>query len=196
VDQQDFLFLYVGDHAWEKNLAFLLRSLSLLNRRRYRFKVAFVGEGHAATALRGMAARLGIGEDTIFAGLIRDREVLSSYYARADCFVFPSLYDTCGLVVKEAAAFAVPSVVIDGSAAAEEIVDGMNGFVTDNSVQAFAAKLGMLLERPELLIRSGEGAKRTLCTTWREAVLEVKERYLRLLGRPSDVVLEASQIEN
>jgi 1,2-diacylglycerol 3-alpha-glucosyltransferase len=181
LDRQDFLFLYVGDHAWEKNLVFLLQSLSLLNRSGRRFRMAFIGEGYAAKSLRLMSSRLGLKGAITFVGVLRDREALSACYARADCFLFPSLYDTCGLVVREAAAFAVPSVVIQGSAAAEQIVDGINGFVPDNSVRAYAEKLGMLLEHPQLLRRAGEGARSTLCTSWREAVQEVKERYLSLL---------------
>ncbi len=185
LDREDFLFLYVGDHSWEKNLAFLLQSLSLLNKSGRRFRMAFIGEGYAARSLRLMSSRLGLDGMTIFAGVLRDRELLSACYARADCFLFPSLYDTCGLVVREAAAFAVPSVVIQDSAAAEQIVDGINGFVPGDSVQAYAEKLGLLLEQPQLLRRAGEGARSTLCTSWREAVQEVKERYLSLLGRSS-----------
>jgi len=193
LDPRDFLFLYVGDHAWEKNLAFLLQSLTLLNRGGYRFKMAFVGEGYAAKSLRLMSASLGLNGAATFVGVLRDRLALSACYARADCFVFPSLYDTCGLVVREAAAFAVPSVVIDRCAAAEQIVDGSNGFVADNSVQAYAEKLQMLLEQPDLLRRAGEGARSTLCTPWRDVVREVKERYLGLLGRSVAVVRGASQ---
>ena len=62
-------------------------------------------------------------------------------------------------------------------------MDGNNGFVTDHSVQGYAEKLGMLLEHPELLRRAGSGARSTLCTSWRDVVQEVKERYLSLLGR-------------
>jgi 1,2-diacylglycerol 3-alpha-glucosyltransferase len=92
------------------------------------------------------------------------------------------------LVVKEAAAFEVPSVLIDGSAAAQQVVDGINGFITDNSVQAYAEKLGLLLDHPELIALAGEGARRTLYTTWRDAVQEVKERYVCLLHRAPKVM--------
>ena len=185
LDREDFLFLYVGDHAWEKNLIFLLQSLSLLLGSGCRFKVVFVGEGYAARSLRLASARLGLNGVVTFLGVLRDRHLLSACYARADCFLFPSLYDTCGLVVREAAAFQVPSVVIDSSAAAEPIVDGHNGFVTDNSLRSYSEKLSLLLEHPELLRRAGEGARVTLCTPWAEAVQEVRERYLSLLGTHS-----------
>jgi glycosyltransferase involved in cell wall biosynthesis len=178
----DFLFLYVGDHAWEKNLAFLLDALSLLCESGYRFKAAFIGEGYAARALRSMASRLGLDGTVIFEGVLRDRRTLAACYARTDCFLFPSLYDTCGLVVREAAAFAVPSVVLRSSAAAEEIVDGTNGFATEHSLRSYAAKLALLLEHPEMLRRAGGGARRTLCTSWRDVVREVRQRYLHLAG--------------
>jgi 1,2-diacylglycerol 3-alpha-glucosyltransferase len=185
LDREDFLFLYVGDHAWEKNLVFLLESLSKLHQSGSRFKAVFIGEGYAARPLRLASTRLGLDGMVTFTGVLRDRQLLSACYARADCFLFPSLYDTCGLVVREAAAFQVPSVVINSSAAAEPIVDGHNGFVTDNSVRAYTEKLSLLLEHPELLCRAGEGARVTLCTPWAEAVQEVRERYLSLLGTRS-----------
>jgi glycosyltransferase involved in cell wall biosynthesis len=191
VDPKDFLFLYVGDHAWEKNLAFMLRSLSLLRGSGYRFKLALVGEGYAARSLRSMASRLGLDGTAGFVGVLRDREALSACYARADCFLFPSLYDTCGLVVREAAAFSVPSVVIRWSAAAEEIVDGFNGFTAEHSVRSYAAKLAVLMEHPEMLRRAGEGARRTLCTSWRDVVEGVRERYLQLVAS-SPVMLRGS----
>jgi glycosyltransferase involved in cell wall biosynthesis len=185
LDRQDFLFLYVGDHAWEKNLAFLLQALSLLKRGGCRFKMALVGEGYAAKPLRLMSAHLGLNGVTAFVGVLRDRSALAACYARADCFLFPSLYDTCGLVVREAAAFGVPSVVLNSSAAAEQIVDGRNGFVSGNTVQAYTEKLRLLLGNRSLLRRVGEGARATLCVPWAEAVQEVKARYLSLLGRSS-----------
>ena len=189
VGRQDFLFLYVGDHAWEKNLALLIRSLALLKATGRRFKMAFVGEGYAAKAIRTMAVRLGIAAESIFLGVLRDRTALSACYARADCFLFPSLYDTCGLVVKEAATFGVPSVLVDGSAAAEDVADEINGFITDNSVRAYAEKLGLLLDHPELITRAGERARRTLYTSWRDAVQEVRERYLCLVRKTSKVMV-------
>jgi hypothetical protein len=73
--------------------------------------------------------------------------------------------------------------VLESSAASEEILDGVNGFATGNSVEGYAGRLGMLMERPELLRSAGAGARRTLCRSWGEAVKEVRERYLALLGR-------------
>jgi glycosyltransferase involved in cell wall biosynthesis len=50
--------------------------------------------------------------------------------AKARCLVFPSRwYETFGLVVSEAAARGVPSIVSDISAAAERVTDGVTGWI-------------------------------------------------------------------
>jgi glycosyltransferase involved in cell wall biosynthesis len=49
---------------------------------------------------------------------------------QARCLVFPSLwYETFGLVVDEAAARGVPSIVSDVSAPAERVIDGDTGWI-------------------------------------------------------------------
>jgi glycosyltransferase involved in cell wall biosynthesis len=189
VQDHDTVFLYVGQLDWKKNHAFLLESLSLLKQSGRRFKMVFIGEGYAARSMKTRSEHLGIAEDTIFRGVLRDRTILSACYARADCLLFPSLSETCGLVVKEAAAFGVPSVLIQGCAAAEGIQDGINGFIVENSVESYAQKLALLLDDPQIMVAAGENARRTLCMSWKEAAQEVKDRYLCLLrGTPSVTV--------
>ena len=55
--------------------------------------------------------------------------------------LFPSIFDTDGLVVKEAAAKGTPSLVIKNTGAAEQIEDGVNGWALDNDIDAFADKI-------------------------------------------------------
>jgi len=180
IDPNEFVLLYVGQQAWEKNLALLIQSLGLLKRMNRRFKMIFVGEGYAARKMKALIKTLGLSEMTTFTGVVRDRTSLSALYARADLFLFPSVFDTSGLVVKEAAAFGVPSVVIRGSAAAEEVDDGINGFTTDNSTSAYAAKLANLIANPRTVVRAGEAARLSLYRSWKEVVEEVKDRYIHI----------------
>ena len=88
------LFMYVGRVAVEKNLPAFL-SLDLPGTK------MVVGDGPARAALMkrfpGVNWRIANG----------DAE-LSRYFAAADCFVFPSLTDTFGLVMLEALASGVP----------------------------------------------------------------------------------------
>ncbi len=57
-----------------------------------------------------------------------DRAASVQYLRQARALIFPSLwYETLGLVVLEAAAHGIPSLVSDGSAAREIVVDGVTG---------------------------------------------------------------------
>jgi 1,2-diacylglycerol 3-alpha-glucosyltransferase len=176
------VLLYVGQLAWEKNLRFLVHSLARLRRTGAAFTMAFVGEGYAAGRLAALARQEGLAGGTRFTGVLRDRETLSACYARADLLLFPSLYDTCGMVVREAAAFGVPALLLRGSAAAEGVCGGVNGFLADDSVTDYAQRLAALLTRPGLVARVGAGARASLCRTWAQVALEVKKRYLELAG--------------
>ena len=71
---------------------------------------------------------LGIADKVTFAGRVTDRERLKQYYAAADLFLFPSLYDTDGLVVREAAALDTPSVMLKEASASGMLTDGETGF--------------------------------------------------------------------
>jgi 1,2-diacylglycerol 3-alpha-glucosyltransferase len=177
---EDTVLLYVGQLAWEKNLRFLVRVLAAARRRGRVFTVAFVGEGYAAAGLEALVRSQGLAEVARFTGVLRDRKSLSACYARSQLLLFPSLYDTCGLVVREAAVFGLPALLLRGSAAAAGVKDDVNGFLTDCSERAYAERLMVLLDHPGLLTRAGAGARRTLCRSWQQVAREVKERYLEL----------------
>ncbi|HWP68254.1 MAG TPA: glycosyltransferase, partial [Rectinemataceae bacterium] len=175
--------LYVGQHTLEKNLELLVNSLPAIMAARPDFRMVFVGMGYAKPHLQQLVQGLGIEKNVIFHDVIYDRELLGSIYARADIFLFPSLYDTFSLVVREAAAFKTPSVLIKGAMAAEAIHDGQNGYLCENREEAFAAKVVEALGDQTNLKAVAKAAQTTLCRTWENVVTEVKERYVRILSR-------------
>ncbi len=181
IGEETFLFIFVGQHIWEKNLAFLMKSLALLSGVNY--KMMFVGTGYAAGDLRRMAAELGLADRVVFKGCITDRGQLRSVYAAADLFLFPSLYDNAPLVVREAAAMHTPSVLIKGSTASSVITDGENGFLSENTVQGFASAIRRICNDVALLERVGVGASATLARSWEDIMGEVVERYDSLIKR-------------
>jgi 1,2-diacylglycerol 3-alpha-glucosyltransferase len=173
VDEDSIIGLFVGQHILEKNLEFLVRALPAIAAAVPRFKMVFVGDGYARPRMRELAARLGVGGRALFLGQVLDRGILSAIYARGDLLVFPSLFDNAPLVVREAAAFKTPSVLIRGSTAAEVIRDGENGFLADGEVDAFAARVVSILEDPRRIELAGAGAQRSLCRNWEDVVREV-----------------------
>jgi glycosyltransferase involved in cell wall biosynthesis len=175
------VFLFVGQHRWEKNLDLIVKALDALNKRGTDFRALFVGTGYAADALKLETWWLGLSPKVSFLGMVVDRERIKGLYALADVFLFPSLYDTVGLVVREAAAFGVPSILVRGSSATEGIVDGREAFFTENRPESMADLLAELAGDMERVRRVGEEARRRLDLSWRTIVGKVYEKYQRIL---------------
>lgn len=179
----EIMLLFVGQHICEKNIGLILDSLALI--RELPFKLYTIGTGYATNAIRDKVRQLGLQDKVELLGSIYDREQLKSYYAAADLFLFPSLYDNAPLVVREAAALLTPAVMLQGSTAAEIISDGDNGFLCPNDVSAYADTLRHLISNPEFVKRVGEQASRTITRSWEDVVNEVLGRYQQIIERYS-----------
>ena len=177
----EMMFLFVGQHIWEKNLSFLLDALGKI--RKLPFRMFFVGSGYAAAEMKQKAEHLLLTEKVTFVGSITDRELLKKYYAAADLFLFPSLYDNAPLVVREAAALHTPSVMIEHSTAAEIITDSSNGFLTPATVDAYAGRIAELMKQPQLISSAGDVAAQTIARSWEDVAEEVYDRYTNLMKR-------------
>ena len=125
----------------------------------------------------------------IFAGAERDRGLLRAWNTRADLFLFPSTFDTNGLVVREAAACGLASVLIKDSCAAEGITDGRNGFVIPEKASALAALLGELCRHPDKLKEAGLHAMEEIYIGWESCVKEAHDRYALLLEKKANGLL-------
>jgi glycosyltransferase involved in cell wall biosynthesis len=175
-----FTLLYVGQHIWEKNLRFTIEALARIKDLPYR--MFFVGTGYAENDMKAMVSSLGIEDKVTFAGRVIDRERLKRYYAAADLFLFPSLYDTDGLVVREAAALGTPSVMLREASASGMLTDGVTGFRIDGTLDAYEALLRALAADPARLRAVGVGA-RSIVRSWEDIAGEALDRYNALLTR-------------
>jgi glycosyltransferase involved in cell wall biosynthesis len=169
------MLLFVGQHTWEKNIRFILESLSLMKDKPFHFFM--VGTGYAVHAIRSLIRQLGLSDRVTLLGNIHDRDRLKRIYAAADLFLFPSLYDTCGLVVREAAAMHTPSILLRESTAATAITDGVNGFLTHNDPADFVQQIMYLMNRPDEIKSVGEKASKTISRSWESVIEEVALRY-------------------
>ena len=171
------VLLFVGQINWKKNLRCVLEACGRLNRP---FRLVLAGQGPHEKEVRQLAERLGIADRTLFTGHISDPETLNALYALADLFLFPSLYDTSGLVTREAAAQRTPSVVVRGSSAAEGVSDGENGFLCEDSPESLADVMDRALSNPDALARVGARALETLPIPWTRLVDGVLDAYRAL----------------
>ena len=169
------MLLFVGQHTWEKNIGFILDALALIKEKP--FHLFMVGTGYAVREIRHKISALDLHDRVTLLGNIHDRERLKRIYAASDLFIFPSLYDTCGLVVREAAAMHTPSLMLDGSTAATAITNEVNGFISPNSLKEYAQQIVSLMEHPEILVRVGNKASKTISRSWENVMDEVVLRY-------------------
>jgi glycosyltransferase involved in cell wall biosynthesis len=175
------VFLFVGQMILEKNLPLIIETLGML--RDMDFTACFVGQGYAANQLKSLAERQGIASRVHFTGTIHDRNLLKMYYAAADLFLFPSLYDNAPLVVREAAAMHTPSLLLEGSTAAEIICDGINGFLTQNNKNVMAAKIREIMSNHDVLHAVGLNASKTVAQSWESIIEIVRWHYETIMQR-------------
>lgn len=175
------VFLFVGRMMWYKNIRLILDSLARVKAEGLPFRALMVGDGFDAPAIRQYAAEIGLEEEAVFTGAIYNRDSLRVYYSLADLFLFPSTYDTSGIVVKEAAACSCPALLVRGSCASEGVEDGVSGFLAEENADDCARVLLEACRNREALARTGEQAGRSIYLSWETAVGRAYDRYREIL---------------
>ena len=169
------VYLFVGRIMWYKGLRMILDALARLKAAGKDFRMVFVGDGADRQEVEDYAVKSGVSDKCLFTGAISRRDTLRAWYCRADLFLFPSTFDTNGLVVREAAACSLGSVLIAESCAAEGVTDGQNGFLIEENAESLFACLSALTR--EAMAAVGENASRELYISWETSVKAARERY-------------------
>ena len=179
------VFLFVGRMMWYKGLKIILDALLELKTQGVSFRMVFVGNGGDRDEVIAYAETLGLQDVVFFTAPAYDRNVIRAWYCRADLFLFPSTFDTNGLVVREAAACGLGSVLVRGSCAAEDIKDGESGFLIEENASSMAKLLAALSKDRAAMERVGKTAQNEIYISWADAVHKASQRY--------EVVLENFQ---
>lgn len=179
IKPEEFVLLFVGQHIWEKNPRLVIDALAGMGD--VPFRMYFVGTGYAAEEMKQLVSEKGLDDKVTFVGMLTDRAAITRYYAAADLFLFPSLYDNAPLVVREAAALHTPAVMAEGSTASTILTDGENGFLVKNDPAEMETLLRKLIADPERVHRVGVQAAKTIVRSWEDCVGEAVDRYNVLL---------------
>jgi UDP-glucose:(heptosyl)LPS alpha-1,3-glucosyltransferase len=106
---------------------------------------------------------------------------LVRYYASADAFVFPSTYDSFGMVVLEAMASGLPVFCSDQAGAAEQIENAIDGFVTP--LNDWTRETTEALRNLPQLTEIGRAARRSAeKRDWTSVVSQVERVYQDVAG--------------
>lgn len=180
VDNKKYTFLFVGRMMWYKNIKIILDTLKELKNSGIKFQAFFVGAGNDRPAIEQYARTIDVSDSTIFTGAIYDRERIRAFFSIADLFLFPSTYDTSGLVVREAAACDCASLLIKNSCAAEGVEDGVSGILAEENAESCAKKIIELINA-NAFERLGKVAGEKVYYSWEKAIDVAYARYEEIL---------------
>lgn len=119
-----------------------------------RVKYLLVGDGDDRKRIEELTSQLGVKEDVIMTGRVRDNELIN-YYNLCDVFIMPSKGEGFGFVFIEALACGKPVVAGNADGSREAILNGQLGILVDplniNEISNEIVKLLNREARPDLL---------------------------------------------
>jgi glycosyltransferase involved in cell wall biosynthesis len=178
IPADDVVALFVGGDWHGKGLRLAIEGLAEASRRAP-LRLVVVGRGDEAHFTR-LASRLGVAEQITFVGERRDTE---RFYAAADLFVLPTLYETFSLAAFEAAATGLPVVAPRVNGIEELVGDDEAGVIVSRDAERIGAALADLAASPELRGLLGAAAReRSAAFTWDRSVAAVESIYRSLTG--------------
>jgi len=136
------VILFVGSGYQRKGLPTLLRALALMSRSDARLWV--VGRDKDEMRMRKLAQTLGIDDRVLFLGAQAD---VKPFYAAADVFALPTLYDPFPNAALEALACGLPLVTTTTCGAAELVTPDNGLVISAGDATALAASLDSLCGR-------------------------------------------------
>ena len=183
VKPDETVLLFVGRLIKPKNIYLILDAIYHLAKTQNNFKMIYVGDGDEKSKLKEKIKAYNLQDKVLMTGKVLDQTLLKSLYCRADLFLFPSIYDSDGVVKYEAAAFETPSLLLAGSNAACGVTDNLNGFLCDDNPANMAKKIATLMADKDLLQKVGLCAKQTLYKKWNEIADMVFDIYMDVITK-------------
>jgi UDP-glucose:(heptosyl)LPS alpha-1,3-glucosyltransferase len=158
IPDEKVVALIVAHNFRLKGVPTLLRAMKRLVARRLPVHLVVVGGKHLRPWQR-TAGRLGIDGAVSFVG---PQDQTAPYYAAADLYVHPTFYDTCSLVVLEAAASGLPVITSRINGVSELLSHGTDSLLLSDPADAeeLAEQMRALLD-DSLRRQMGQAARET-----------------------------------
>jgi len=158
ITDDTLIFGCISTLTEQKGLFHLLEAVKILARKKKKFVLLLVGEGHLREPLQHRARLLRIESWVHFLGWVPEAAV--SALPRFDVFVQSSLWEAMSMVVLEAMAYGKPLLATRVGENARIIDDGVNGIlVPPGNSKALAEGMERLMEDANLRLRLGRAAQ-------------------------------------
>ena len=180
ITPEEKVFVFVGRIIELKNVFFIAKALKKLKEDGLSFKMFYVGSGPDLEKLKKKVTQYGLENNVVFAGKITNRDEMAMFYARSNLTLFPSIYDTDGLIKYEAACYSTPTASVKGFLCASNIKDGVNGYLSDYSVESFAKRIEDVFKDEKEYAKVCENAHKDLYNTWDKSIDKLYAKYLAI----------------
>ena len=108
----------------------------------------YIGDGRDYQQLQAKIEEFGLQEKVVCYGQMNNPLVILK---QMDCFVLASRYEGKPVSVTEAMALGIPCIVTEYASAREQIADGEEGIVTENSEDGVCKAFKAVMENPSQL---------------------------------------------
>lgn len=202
IDKDDFVTVFVGRLAEEKNVTYLLDVHKELIKDHHDIKFVIVGDGPDFDKYANLIKQNNMEDSVILTGKVPWDEI-PYYYHLANVFLTASVTETQGLTVIEAMASGVPPICIKDESFINTVIDGLNGRIFTTKDECKEAILTYYNDR-ELLKKVSKQARINSeaysSSTFAEAILNVynyaishKENQLGILGKLAEKVTKGDK---
>jgi glycosyltransferase involved in cell wall biosynthesis len=183
------MLLFVGRLTWVKSVRNLLQAMPLVLKEYPNTKLVILGKGDEQDDIEETASRLNIKDNIVYRfDFISEKERIL-HYAASDVCIFPSIYESFGIVSLEAMAMEKPVVVGARGVVGfkEQVINGgtdQNGVHINGGDPAdIAWGIKETLRNPEKAKNWGENGRRRVLEyfTWRKVAEQTLKIYESLL---------------
>ncbi len=154
-DYEGLRILTVGRLTVQKAYDIALEAMSLLKERGEQVRWYVLGEGNQRSALEEKRKKLGLEEDFLFPGAVKNPY---PFYAQADIYVHATRFEGKSIAIQEAQILGKAILVSDCSGNREQVEQGVDGLLCELTPAGIAAGIQILIHDAELRDRLGHAA--------------------------------------
>lgn len=180
IKKDDFVALFIGRLAQEKNVVFLLDVMKELSSKLPKLKMLIVGDGPDYQEYSDIIKNANLEDKIIMTGKV-PWEKVPYYYHLSDIFLTSSHTETQGLTVIEAMASGIVPICIEDESFRNTVIDGLNGRIFNDKEECMSI-IEELYNDKELVNRLSNQARinsdRFSSKYFAESVLDVYKRAI------------------
>lgn len=180
INKNDFIGIFIGRLAKEKNVVFLLKMVKGLKEKLPNFKLLIVGDGPDFDEYKELIKKYGIEDNVIMTGKVAWEKV-PYYYHLSDIFLTASHTETQGLTVIEAMASGSVPICIKDESFENTVDNNINGKIFNDIKECEEIILELYNDKEQLKRLSAKAIKdsdKFSSTTFAKKVLEVYEKAI------------------